>query len=143
MAVKPHAVTWNELRFYVGPRPAGGDALSDELAKLTDAGVDVVVSLLTAGENFELELTTEAAACVDAGMSFVSVPVPDREVPESDLRFIASALEVYDHLAAGRIGYMHCRAGIGRATLFACTLLVLAGVVPNDALGIKALNERK
>lgn len=62
--------------------------------------------------------------------------MPDRELPESDLRFIASAQKVYDCLVDCSTAYVHCRAGIGRAALFASTLLVLAGVLPDDALGV-------
>ena len=113
-------------------RPRGGDWLADELAALRRRGVDVVVCALTDPELAELELTGEAQAAQAAGLAFVRVPIPDRGVPERQaVRPVLDALAA--ELAAGRHVVVHCRYGIGRASLLAGALLVGEGWDPEQA----------
>jgi len=65
------------------PRPRGGDWLDGESRFLAKAGVNMVVSLLTADEVSELELEDEERLCGDCGLRFISFPIPDRGVPFS------------------------------------------------------------
>ena len=50
-------------RLAVLPRPRGGDWLEDEVKSLRQAGVDVLVCLLTSEEMAELNIVEEAACC--------------------------------------------------------------------------------
>ena len=54
-------------RLAIVPRPRGGDWLADEIQALREAGVDVLVSLLTADEVAELDLAREEAWCHTMG----------------------------------------------------------------------------
>jgi hypothetical protein len=59
----------------LAPRPRGGDWLMDEMAEWRRAGVDVVLSLLTPGEERELDLDLEARRAAEQGMTFLSLPI--------------------------------------------------------------------
>jgi len=116
-------------------RPRGGDWLADELHALRRRGVDVVVCALTDAELADLELTGEAEAARAAGLAFVRVPIPDRGVP--DRQAVRPALDALAaELATGRHVVVHCRYGIGRASLLAGAVLVgRGGVGPGAGLG--------
>ena len=62
-------------------RPRGNDWLEDEINALAESGVDVLVSLLTNEENQELGLNQEAQIARRRGLTFVSFPVADYDVP--------------------------------------------------------------
>lgn len=115
------------------PRPRAGEWLQDEMRGLARAGLDTVLSLLTAPEIGELDLVREAEHCTAAGMQFLSFPIPDRGTPASsgELRVLVRSLA--DQLRAGRKLGIHCRAGIGRSGLVAACVLSDCGVAP-DAL---------
>src|SRR2546430_3485943 len=70
-------------RLAITNRPRGGDWLQDEIAGLHSAGVEVLVSLLEAEEERELQLRQEASLAKAAGIEFISFPIPDRGVPGS------------------------------------------------------------
>jgi protein-tyrosine phosphatase len=120
-------------RLSVMPRPRGGDWLADEIAALREAGVEVLVSLLTAGEISELDLGEEARFCQERGMRYLSFPIQDFSVPASQ----AEALDFLEGLQAllleGKHVGMHCRGGIGRSGVMAGGLLVLFGHTPRRA----------
>ncbi|BCL77909.1 hypothetical protein ccbrp13_03740 [Ktedonobacteria bacterium brp13] len=67
-------------------RPRGGDWLIDEVRALDEAGVDVVVSLLTREEESELDLLDEAHYCQEQGLTYFSLPILDRSVPPSAIK---------------------------------------------------------
>ena len=62
-------------------RPRGGDWLLDEAKALREAGVDVLVSFLTAEEEREFDLSEEAECCDQQGIIFLAFPILDRSVP--------------------------------------------------------------
>ena len=109
------------------PRPRGADWLDDEVASWKDAGLDVVVSLLTEGEDSELGLINERALVQQNGLTFMGFPIPDYSVPASmkSTRQLVSKLQ--DCLARGKSVGIHCRQGIGRSSLVAACVLVTAG----------------
>ncbi|WP_327001462.1 tyrosine protein phosphatase [Dactylosporangium sp. NBC_01737] len=113
-------------------KPRGGDWLADEMTALHAAGVDVLVSALTAAELHEVDLVAEPGEAHAAGLEFVSVPIPDRGVPEPaavlpELRRLAGRVRDGAHVVT------HCRIGIGRASLLAAGVLVFNGLAPDDA----------
>ncbi len=124
----------NSGRLAVMPRPRGGDWLEEEIRSWRQAGVDVVVSLLTADEIADLSLADEEALCRANDIQFVSFPITDRGVPPS--REAASALlaQLAGYLADGKSVAIHCRQGIGRAGLVAAGVLVLVGLDPATAI---------
>jgi protein-tyrosine phosphatase len=118
-------------RLSIMARPRGGDWLAEELQGLRRLGVEVLVCALTAPEQAELGLAEEATACATAGLAFLAIPSPDRGVPrEQTLRPVLGQLHAA--LAAGRHVVIHCRAGIGRASLVAGVLLVGEGLAPEQ-----------
>jgi protein tyrosine phosphatase (PTP) superfamily phosphohydrolase (DUF442 family) len=119
-------------RLGVSSRPRGGDWLSDEVASWRSAGVDVVVSLLTAEEQRELDLEAEAVASTNVGLTFFSLPVPDRSVPGSGVEALTQRLRA--RLVAGESVLIHCRQGIGRSACLAASVLVVLGVHAAEAL---------
>lgn len=120
-------------RLAIMARPRAGDWLEDEIARWRNAGVDLVVSLLEREEIEDLDLRREAALCRSAGIDFTSFPIPDRGVPESRAaaRALAEAINARGKKHAVAI---HCRAGMGRSSLIAAMVLVLAGMSVDDAL---------
>ena len=117
-----------------GPRPRGGDWLEDEVRVWCAAGVTDVVSLLTPSEVIELELEAESASCRKNGITFHSMPVPDRGLPPSGRAFDALVDVLRTAVSSGRSVLVHCRQGIGRASLVAVSLLIRAGYDPDAAL---------
>lgn len=113
-------------------KPRGADWLDDEMRGLREAGVDVLVCALTGPERDELGLSDEERAATAAGLRFVSVPIPDRTVPDP-ATVLPTLRELSDRLGAGAHVVTHCRAGIGRASLLAATLLILRGTDPDTA----------
>lgn len=114
-------------------RPRGADWLEDEVAGWKNAGVDVVVSLLTRGEDSELGLVDERELVQQHGLTFISFPISDYSVPTSttELRQLISNLE--QSLKRGDSVGIHCRQGIGRSSLVAACVLVTSGESPSIA----------
>lgn len=114
-------------RLAIVPRPRGGDWLKDEIETWCEAGIDVVVSLLSASEEDELGLREEARSAQDRDLTFISFPIDDYGVPNSQhaLRQLVDELErkLRDGCSIG----IHCRQGIGRSSLVAACLLVAMG----------------
>jgi len=136
IAIKPD-VYWIEGpgrgKLAILARPRGGDWLTDEVEGWKTAGVDVVVSVLTSGEESELGLTSEAEIVKRAGLTYINFPIADYSVPPSKIPIQQLAAELNDQLSRGaRIG-VHCRQGIGRSSLVAACVLVTSGESPQSA----------
>jgi len=114
-------------RLAIAARPRGGDWLEDEVRSWRQAGVDIVVSLLTPEEVAELDLGEEGPSCRKHGVEFFSFPVLDRGVPASRQSALMLAHTLTEKLSAGKRVAVHCRQGIGRSSLLAACLLVAAG----------------
>jgi protein-tyrosine phosphatase len=106
--------------------PRGNDWLEDELRRMKNAGIRVIVSLLEAEEAAELGLSQESEMAVGMGLEYCSFAIPDRHVPPNRVQFRNFAQGLATRLRAGtRIG-VHCRGSIGRASITAaCTLIQL------------------
>jgi protein-tyrosine phosphatase len=114
-------------------RPRGNDWLSDEIQSWREAGIDVVISLLTSSENLELGLADEGKIAENTGINFVSFPINDYSVPESEEAVLQLSRKLNDTLSLGQSVGIHCRQSIGRAGLIAACLLVVAGETPANA----------
>jgi len=115
------------------PRPRAGDWLFDEINGLKEEGIDILVSLLTADEIYELDLTEEKAICQSMGIEFISFPIPDRDVPSSISETIKISQSLLGQITNGKKVTIHCRSGIGRSALIAASILVCFGISPNIA----------
>lgn len=115
-------------------RPRGNDWLIDEVRGWREAGVDVVVSLLTAPEIAELGLTEERQLATSEGLGFVSFPIRDYSVPNSVDSVLGLSQELDKLLSVGKCVGIHCRQSVGRSGLIAACLLVTAGENPTEAI---------
>lgn len=107
-------------------RPRGEDWLETEMARLSRAGIDTVVSLLEEDEAAWLGLRDEASIADAAGLRFLSYPIPDVHVPQDLASFRTFVRGLADRLRAGESIGVHCRGSIGRSTVTAaCTLMHL------------------
>lgn len=120
-------------RLGIVPRPRGGDWLEDEMRSWKDAGLDMVVSLLTPEEATELGLQEEKILSHKEGVELRSFPIPDYGVPASRVDFSRFLNGVDQALASGKNVGIHCRQGIGRSSLAIAALLVSAGESPDEA----------
>ncbi|MGH9874388.1 MAG: protein-tyrosine phosphatase family protein [Pyrinomonadaceae bacterium] len=114
-------------RLAILARPRGEDWLEDEIQEWREAGVDVVVSMLTAPENLQLGLNAEAELCRTNGLQFISFPIEDFGVPDSVDATIKRAKELNDLFENGKSIGFHCRGCLGRAPLIASCVLMLSG----------------
>jgi len=115
-------------------RPRGGDWLTDEIQAWRDAGVNIVVSLLTPEEQEELGLDEEASLCQGASLAFYAFAIPDRSVPPQQAEVERLIDEIVEALKTGKYVAIHCRMGIGRSAMIAAAALVELGETPEDAL---------
>jgi protein-tyrosine phosphatase len=114
------------------PKPRGGDWLEDEIISLRGMGVDVLVSLLTDEEIIEVSLADEALHCANNRIEFLRFPIPDHSVPPLNKKTAEFIHELAQRLAAGKSIAIHCRAGLGRSSMIAACVMVLAGIDPNS-----------
>jgi protein-tyrosine phosphatase len=121
-------------RLAISARPRGGDWLEDEIEGWRQQGVDVVVSLLTASENAELELKDEGQFSKARGLRFISFPIEDRNVPKSATKLQELATQMNSEIQQGKNVAVHCRQGIGRSSLVSAAVLMFAGEDLDKAL---------
>ncbi len=105
---------------------------------LKESGVDVIVSALEPEEAAELELLLEEDCCRLSGVEFVSFPISDRSVPGSADAFDGLLDRVDQQLRKGKAVVVHCRAGIGRSSVIAASLLLQYGVSVAEAFDLLA-----
>ena len=122
-------------RLAILARPPGDDALATQILGWREAGVDVVVSMLTATDNAYLGLTEEGELCRANGLQFVSFPIEDFGVP-SVASALALACNLNDLLASGKSIGFHCNGCIGRAPLMASCVLMLGGKSADQAFDL-------
>ncbi len=136
-------MTGTELHWIDGPwpgklalsaRPRGGDWLEDEVAAWQCAGVNSVLSLLTPEEENDLDLADEGKQAKAHGLKFLSFPIVDRQVPESESKFTKMLDQVNGELISGKNVVLHCRQGIGRTGLVAACLLLTKGLDAETAV---------
>jgi protein-tyrosine phosphatase len=121
-------------RLALAARPRGGDWLRDDIANWKRAGIDTVLSLLTAEEESDLDLRGEAHQTRSQGIEFDSFPIPDRQIPKSEAELTGVLEKVNRTLSKGKNVVVHCRQGIGRSGLVAACLLVRKGMSPGAAV---------
>lgn len=118
----------------IAARPRGGDWLRDEMLNWGRAGVNTVLSLLTRDEEHDLELDRESREALSAGMEFLALPIPDRQIPISENAVTTVLTKLDAELSAGKNVIIYCRQGIGRSGLLAACLLVIRGWDPETAV---------
>lgn len=134
MQVKIHWISGVECgRLGIMPRPRGGDWLEDEIQSLKASGVEAVVSLLERQEIIELNIAKEQVLCEANGISYLSFPIPDRNVPASKIEALNFARSLSNYVREGKSVVIHCRQGIGRSALIAACVLALGDLSVDEA----------
>ncbi len=110
-------------------RPRGNDWLTDEIKRLKDTGVTTVVSLLEKDEIQELGLRDEQRLCNQLQIDYINFPIKDRAVP-TEQATVDKLVELLDNkVSEGQKVVIHCRMGIGRASLIAAAVLIKRGLI--------------
>ena len=115
--------------------------LNTDLELISNAGFDIVVTLIEEHEFVELEVEelTDTKTS-EYGMSWIWAPILDGYFPSHD---IASELNsIIDSLEDRRSVFIHCKGGLGRAGTIASWLLTHNGYTAEDAI-LKARTVRK
>ncbi len=115
-------------------RPRGGDWLEDEIRRFSQSGIQTIVSMLETDEAESLGLSEEAKVAGNAGLKFLSFPIPDRNLPLNISQFREFASGLAERLEKGEHIGIHCRASIGRATIASACTLIHLGWSPQAAL---------
>ena len=109
-------------------RPRGNDWLEDEIKSLKHGNVDVLISLLDSSEEFELGLSDEEELCNKWNIKFISFPIKDVNVPKNDNEFIRLVSKLSTQIKMNTRVVVHCRMGIGRASLLAAGIMIKLGI---------------
>jgi protein-tyrosine phosphatase len=115
------------------PRPVPGEWLDDCLMRLKKEGIGRIVSLLEEEEAEVIGLADEKEHCMRHGIEFLSYPIRDRGLPLDIDGFAEFTLQLYEQTGRGTATAIHCRAGIGRASVVAAGVLLQCGFEPLDA----------
>jgi protein-tyrosine phosphatase len=122
------------VRLAVVLRPDGVPWLRDSLLGAKQAGVQTIISLLEPDEAVWLGLADEGPLAEEIGMSFLSFPIRDMQVPSDTARFRTFVAGLAARLRAGESLGVHCRGSIGRTTIAAACTLIHLGWKPEDAV---------
>jgi len=121
------------LHLAIMPRPRGGKELHQDIRALQTESVDILVSLLTAGEVVDFDLAEAPEVCAAYGIEYRSFPITDHGVPASHHAVLDFAGKLERELKAGHAIVIHCYAGVGRSSLMAACVLVIHGKSAIDA----------
>jgi protein-tyrosine phosphatase len=113
--------------------PIGLLYLRDSISELKNMGVNIVVSLLTDFETKAMGLEEEKDICEEVGIEFISLPINDRTVPDDFSAVHTLAATLLQELREETSIVIHCRLGIGRSSLIAGAIMVVAGWEATDA----------
>jgi protein-tyrosine phosphatase len=83
-----------------------------------------IVSLLDRNEIYELGLENEPELCLKHDIEFIHFPIIDRTVPKQDVVFRDFITRLKGKISSGTSIVIHCRMGIGRASIIASCLML-------------------
>jgi len=117
-------------RLLAGEHPAAvtPEATASRLARLIAAGINCFIDLTWPDEALAYD------PLLPAPVDYLRLPITDHGVP-GDRREMSEILaKLLSALEAGKVVYLHCRAGIGRTNMVVGCLLIERGLTPPEAL---------
>ena len=117
-------------------RPRGNEILEESIEFLKSIEVNLVVSALTKEEEFELGLNKEKEVCEKYRIDFLQFRIEDRGVPANVSLFQSFCKDLALKIQEGKSIGIHCRAGIGRSSLIAASVMIHLGFTSSNALSI-------
>ena len=114
-------------------KPVPGEYIEDEFIGFAQLGINIIVCLLEDWEQKELGLASEEKLCNKNGIEYVSFPIPDRGLPQTE-KALNLAAELFREITSGKHVAVHCRAGIGRTGIIAGAILLNAGKTSEEAV---------
>lgn len=119
-------------QIYRSPMPFGPfDPQQAVLGLYRQAGVDVVVMLVSDEEAREKSGRQLRKLYTGLGMQVIYLPIPDFDVPQAEI-LLPGLEQVKAAALAGRNVAVHCNAGIGRTGLFMASLARQVFRLPGD-----------
>jgi protein-tyrosine phosphatase len=117
----------------------GGTWARDLAADLTEIArwsPLALISLMEPHEFDTLGLPDFAEQAMQQEYQWLSVPIPDMQVPgpSFERRWVGLTPGLHAGLRAGRSVVIHCRGGLGRSGVVAARILIEAGVSPPEAI---------
>lgn len=122
----------NQSRLGIMARPRGGQWLDSEIRQLKKQEITALISLLERQEVTELELQEEKNRCIEHGIEFYNLPIPDRSIPDSKNAVQLLIAFIQSQLSTGKNVVIHCRMGIGRSSIIAGAFLLTEGYNAKD-----------
>lgn len=113
-------------------RPRGNDWLDDEIKWLKIKEIDCLVSLLEKSEEWELGLQDEEEICKKREIEFINFPIKDVTTPKNEDEFVRLANNLAKQINQNRKVVIHCRMGIGRASVLAAAIMIILGCEGKD-----------
>ncbi len=117
------------------PCPGRFDTVENDAARIVDAEVDLVLSLIQASEHPET-LARLPALLASRGIAWRHLPIVDFGVPdkEMDIAWRDLARDIHDRLDRGDRVLVHCWGGLGRSGTIVLRILVERGEDADGAL---------
>jgi protein-tyrosine phosphatase len=136
MFTKPYWIHTFESggRLGIMARPRGNDWLAGEIERWEEMGITTVVSLLEKDEIQELGLAGEESLCRQHRIEYINFAIKDRGVPADGQAADRLIKRLAEKMDGGEKVTIHCRMGIGRASLIAGAVLVAKGAGAQSAL---------
>ena len=117
-------------------RPRGDDWLEDEIKGLSQRNISCLVSLLETTEADHLGLEKEKEYCKKWNVEFIQFSIPDVTTPKNEDEFITLAHRLAEKVRKKEKVVMHCRAGIGRSSILAATIMLKLGIEADQVFEI-------
>lgn len=124
----------NLAKIGIMARPRGNDWLEDEINHLKNNGVDILVSLLEKSEIAELGLEDEEKYCLVNNISYINFPIKDRDIPQDKSLLEKFITKTILNIKDGKSVVIHCRMGIGRASIIASSILLNFNIPLNEII---------
>lgn len=129
-------IFWITENLAIMPKPNSHDLLEEDIINFANQKANVLVSLLTREENFDLGLQNEKQICENYSIDFISFPIIDRSVPteKQTIQIRELAKNLTEKIKQNEKIIVHCRGGIGRAGMLCSAILIEKGISNQEVI---------